>query len=507
MAPASTQAVRDLDADFRCLFDRSPEMLAILSEEGMIECANAAWNPILGFEPADLTGQPLSVLLHPDDRPRLLATLRSGSGFFDARCQSGGKEWRRCHWSITRFGQGFYAAGRDFTAVISETRELQNANNILTAVLDASPFAIWAIDLTGNVQFWNPAAERIFGWNEQEAVHKWPPFLQEGEFADYRAHLERYASGETLQGLESRRHRKDGTPIDIKIWTAPLRDSSGCIRGTLGLIEDVTAERRAQERRRQEHRMEALGRLAGGVAHDFSSLLTVIRGYAELIQPQVENKPSARAQLLELLKAASRASSLVSELFTFSRRRQVEFQVFSLNDVVNSAREIVAPLLGEKIELIVRTDADAGQIVANHIQVEQILVNLASNARDAMPEGGRLEIETGCVHVAENSGDTPPGYYALLAVSDTGLGIDEETQQHIFDPFFTTKKRGGTGLGLATVYAILQQNGGHISVQSAAGQGSTFRVYFPRRGESGVNTGPGANDLAAQAAHTRAGGS
>ena len=253
-------------------------------------------------------------------------------------------------------------------------------------------------------------------------------------------------------------------------------------------IERKRAEealRQSEEQLRQSQKMEAIGRLAGGIAHDFNNLLMIILGYSELLLNELKQDHKMRGQVEETQKAAQRAVSLVRQLLAFSRKQVLDPQVLDLNDVVGNLEKMLRRLIGEDIELITRMDPSLGRVKADPGQLEQVIMNLAINARDAMPQGGKITIETSNVEPAEAAArqlaPAQPGPHVKLVVRDTGCGMDAETQAHIFEPFFTTKEEGkGTGLGLSTVYGIIKQSGGGIHVQSAPERGATFTVYLPR---------------------------
>ena len=253
-----------------------------------------------------------------------------------------------------------------------------------------------------------------------------------------------------------------------------------------GALLDITEQKRLENELRQAQKMEAIGRLAGGIAHDFNNLVTAIIGYADLLDAQVRHEPSLRVYVDEIARAGLRARDLTRQLLAFSRKQVLRPKVVAVNSVVDNIERMLRRLLGSDVELLVRTEPDAGAVVVDPGQLEQVIVNLAVNARDAMPAGGTLTIATAGVELDEHAArrhdaTVPAGSYMSLSVSDTGIGIDQETKRHIFEPFFTTKDaEGGTGLGLSTVYGIVKQSGGFIWVYSEPGAGTTFRIYFPR---------------------------
>jgi PAS domain S-box-containing protein len=283
-----------------------------------------------------------------------------------------------------------------------------------------------------------------------------------------------------LRFFERRMMRKDGTVIDVESNARVLPDGA-----LLSTTRDVTQRKGLEEQLRQAQKMEAVGRLAGGVAHDFNNVLTAIFGYADLLIEDLPAQGSARQDLEEIRKAAQRASALTRQLLAFSRQQVLEPTVLSLNDLVEDIDKMVQRLLGENVELRLSLGKSIGNIRADSGQLQQVIMNLAVNARDAMPQGGKLLIETGNAALTEQYAELHqpviPGHYVLLAFSDTGVGMSAEVKARIFEPFFTTKEKGrGTGLGLSTVYGIVKQSGGYVWVYSEVGRGTTFKIYLPR---------------------------
>ena len=387
-------------------------------------------------------------------------------------------------------------ANRALEAEVAERnraeQELADLNRRLEAVIDASPLAIIRLDLEGNVQAWSRAAEHLFGWREEEVLGKPLPTVPGDKSEEFRALLAQTARGEVLTGYTTRRRRKDGTVVDIRLWTAPLFGRSGEVRGKIAIVADITDQMRLEQQLTHSLKMEAIGRLAGGVAHDFNNVITVVSGYGHMLLDGVGDDPDLREAAEEVLKAADRAAALANQLLTFSRHQIIQPKVLEVNALVCGMERMLGRVIGEQIDLQVVARSGVARVRADAGQLEQVLMNLIVNARDAMPGGGTLTVETANAVLDENYSRTHPGVgpgnYVMLAVSDTGTGMDSETRSHIFEPFFTTKERGkGTGLGLSIVYGIVKQHGGDIWVYSEPGKGTTFKIYLPQAaaGEAG----------------------
>jgi PAS domain S-box-containing protein len=370
------------------------------------------------------------------------------------------------------------------SALEAATEEARHANAIRSAVVQSSPLAIWTVDLEGRVISWNPAAERIFHYSEAEVLGQPLPVVAEDQWDEFRQWLEAHRDGASLQAVERTRRRKDGSPLEVRIWTAPLRDASGSVTGLVAIDSDITEQRALEEQFRQSQKLEAVGRLAGGVAHDFNNLLTVIIGYTGMLLSEVPSGSTSASYANEIQHAASRASALTAQLLAFSRRQITQPRVLDLNEVVNKSLKLLGRVIGEDIVIESHLDSELPRVRIDPIHIDQVLMNLMVNARDAMSAGGRLTIETAAArldeHYAGRHLGVTPGSYVMLAISDTGTGMDAATKARIFEPFFTTKDSSkGTGLGLSIVHGIIKQAGGEILVYSELGHGTCFKIYLP----------------------------
>ncbi|MBW1877992.1 MAG: response regulator [Deltaproteobacteria bacterium] len=306
--------------------------------------------------------------------------------------------------------------------------------------------------------------------------------VPEGEQEQYGGFIRDLAAGGTVAGREMRSHRMDGSPIHVQIYASPIRDPSGEIVGYTGLVADIEERTRLEQQLLRSQKMEAVGQLAGGIAHDFNNVLTAIMGYAEGLANQVDADSGVKDSALRILDASERASDLVRQLLAFSRRQVLQPRTLDLRDVIRGTRSMLRPLLGERIGIVIHTGDEPAVVVADPGQLQQVLLNLALNARDAMPDGGTLTLRIRHTTLEPDQATSlqapGPGEYVVLEVVDIGSGMTDDLQIQIFEPFFTTKPEG-TGLGLSTVYGIVSQSGGFLDVHSEAGKGTTFQVYFP----------------------------
>jgi two-component system, cell cycle sensor histidine kinase and response regulator CckA len=362
---------------------------------------------------------------------------------------------------------------------------LRNTSDTLSALIQASPLAIFAFDPSGKITSWNAAAERLFGWRAPEVLGHLLPAIPPDQQGTFREHHLAVLAGRSFIDLEVRWQRREGTFVTLSLALAPLYGGVSEVQGVIALAGDLSERKKLESQLRQSQKMEAVGQLAGGVAHDFNNLLTAILGYTSLLLQAVPTDDPKHQDLLEIDRAATRATELTQQLLAFSRRQLLQPTLIDLNAVLSDTMRMLGRLLGEHIELTILPETRLGVVRADRGQIEQVIINLAVNARDAMKSGGKLTLETRNVNLdraytSQHPGATE-GEFVMLAVTDTGVGMDAATQARIFEPFFTTKERGkGTGLGLSTVYGIIKQSGGTIYVYSEPERGTTFKIYFPK---------------------------
>ncbi|MGD0273855.1 MAG: ATP-binding protein [Gaiellaceae bacterium] len=357
--------------------------------------------------------------------------------------------------------------------------ELAETLEKLETLIDTAPLAIVAVESKRLVTLWNPGAERLFGWRADEVIGKRYPL---GASEEVTHNFDRLFSGETFHG-ESTRLRKDGSTIEVIISSAPLRNQTGEAIGAVGLFLDTSELKALEGKLLHSQRLETVGQLAGGVAHDFNNLLTAISGYCNLSLERANGDPELAHDLREIARASERATELTRQLLAFGRRQVLRPTTFDLNQAVFEMNAILGRLLGEQIRIVHALEPSGCSVNTDQGQIEQVLMNLAVNARDAMPEGGTLSFVTENVNLTASQAEPlalQAGRYAHLRVTDTGQGMDKETRERVFEPFFTTKEVGkGSGLGLATVFGIVNQSGGQISVESELGAGTSFDIYLP----------------------------
>jgi PAS domain S-box-containing protein len=376
----------------------------------------------------------------------------------------------------------------EISSNVTKRKRAEDELHRLATVVDQAGEAVCITDLSGIIQYVNPAFERITGYVREETLGKTPRILWSGAQDEdfYRNLWETISSGNRWEGRIINK-RKDGTLYTETGTISPMYDASGRIVNYVSVKRDISEHLQMEALLNQAQKMEVVGRLSGGIAHDFDNLLSVITCYAQMLLTDPDLNDSARPQIQEIMRAGESASALTRQLLVFSRRHVIAPKCVDLGNIVSDMNKMLKRLLGKRISIRLENNPGLWRIKADPVQMQQIIMNLAVNARDSMPEGGKIIVKTenlkleGDNHMLNSSSGVPPGSYVMLSVCDTGCGMSEEVRKHIFEPFFTTKDLGkGTGLGLATVYGIVKQSKGHIDVQSALGKGTTFRIYLPR---------------------------
>ena len=373
------------------------------------------------------------------------------------------------------------------TIDITEQKKTETALRSLVTAIEQAGETIVITDIDGTIQYCNPAFGKITGYSKEEAIGKNPRVLKSGKHSPefYEQLWATITQGQVWTGHLINK-KKDGSLYEEDATISPIRDGSSGISGFVAVKRDVTERLQLERQFLQAQKLETVGRLAGGMAHDFNNLLTIINGYSDLLLKQLKAPDPLTSYAEEIRKAGERAAGLTKQLLAFSRKQVIEPRVLDLNTTIRESMAMLRRLIGEDVALAAHLCDSLGQVTADPDQIHQVIMNLVVNARDAMPDGGNLNIDTANADLGEDSAaslhpDAIPGRYVLMTVTDTGHGMDETIRQHIFEPFFTTKEVGrGTGLGLSTVYGIIRQSGGWIDVWSEVGAGTSFKVYLPR---------------------------
>ena len=488
-----------------------PDAMIAVNHEGMIVQLNPQTEELFGYSREELLGQKIELLVperyrkgHHQFRAHFASSpqiRRMGAGLDLFGRRRDGSEFP-VEISLspvsTEMGNVVLSAIRDISDEKRIQFELRRANEELSrsttqqigayrgrlaSIVDSSDDAIIAKDLQGIITSWNQGAERLYGYSPHEIIGQSIAILAPpGRADEVSSILDRIRRGERVANFESIRVTKQGRRINVSISVSPIREADGRVIAASVIARDITAQKHAEEHFRQAQKMDAIGRLAGGLAHDFNNILGIVNACTELLRPHVDGE--ATEFVTNIRKAVDRGASLTRQLLAFTKQRGIQPQILDLNERLKETTRLLRPLMGDDVEILLSPKSASAFIEADLGQLDQILVNLAVNARDAMPQGGKFILETNSVYLDEiyTSQHAPlqPGNYVMLAVSDTGTGMDTQTVSHIFEPFFTTKEVGkGTGLGLATVYGIVQQSHGHIWVYSEPNRGTTFKIYFP----------------------------
>jgi PAS domain S-box-containing protein len=516
------------DTEYKTIVNVIPDIVYKVDSDGNFVYLNDAVKR-LGYEPEELIGKHFTTFLTPEvaqkvsrvkilknmkgkktgelDTPKLFDERRTGSRKTSrlelpilkksTKKQSSGKNGSDRKTLLAEVTASGYFETDEYTGerkfkgtvgIIRDITERKTAENkllLLSSAIEQSSEVVVITDLMGKIQYTNPAFERITGYRMQEVVGENPRVLKSGKHEEqfYHALWETILSGGIWKGYMINR-RKDGVLYEEEAVVFPVKDHDGRIVNFTKIARDVTEEREMESSLRQAQKMEALGRLAGGVAHDFNNLLTGLIGNAELARSALlEGDPIVR-NVDEILRISDRASNLIRQLLVFSRKDITAPRVLDVNDILLEMEGLLSRLIGEHIEISTDLSPLVSCVKIDVTRLEQIIINLTINARDAMPRGGRLMLRTYMVDLGQDPSlghkDAQNNRYVCIEVSDTGIGLDDKTMPHIFEPFFTTKEKGkGTGLGLSTVYGIVKQSNGFIKVESQLSVGTTFRIFLP----------------------------
>ncbi|MCA1959632.1 MAG: PAS domain S-box protein [Desulfomonile sp.] len=486
---------------FEMLAENLPFGMCLIAADGTFDYLNRAFMELFGYDLHDIPdGRTWFRKAFPDPEYRheviacwkedfdRAAPGKARSRIFTVRCQDGID--KIIHFRPVMLPGGDYLMTcEDITELKLAEQELRKSEEKYRGIIEAITDGYHEADLRGNIIFCNDCLCEIVGCSREELLSmNYSEMMDEANAKHvFSAYNRVFRTGKAEQALQFVFTRPDGVKRDVSASVSLMRDADGKPCGFRGIMRDVTEQKRLQEKLHQASKMEAIGRLAGGIAHDFNNLLTAVLGYANVLMQQIPHESRHQKKLIQIVRAAERAAGLTKQLLAFSRKQLLDVRVLDLNEVISGLEEMLHRLIGEDIELTTVYANDLGAVRADVGQVEQILMNLVVNARDAMPDGGELSIETANVTLdeeyARKHSEVTPGPYIMVAVSDTGVGMDQATLARIFDPFFTTKAKGmGTGLGLSTVYGIVKQHHGHVAVYSEPGRGTTFKVYLPRAG-------------------------
>ncbi len=482
---------------FRLISDNAADMIAVVDMQGRRIYNSMAYQKILGYSPEELKNSSSFEQVHPLDRPRVEAAAEqaraTGVGSaLEYRMRHRDGSWRvfESTSSAIRNEKGvpekLVVVNRDITERRRVSEALRQSEAGFRTAIENAPYGIFRVTCAGKLLRVNPAFQQMLGY--QSSAELLGKNLASDLSSDPAAHERMFvlaATKKVFRDFEAEWKRKDGNLTKARC-SGLLMPHQGGDGDCIDVFAEDVSEKRSLERQLQlAQKMEAIGRLSGGIAHDFNNLLGVIIGYSQVLKKRMEVDNPLRDHADEIEKAGQRAASLTRQLLAFSRQQVLTPAVLNLNVLLADLGKMLPRLIGEDIELVQQLDPALGSIKADHGQIEQVVMNLAVNARDAMPQGGKLTVATSNVNLDEAFTNYHPGSragrFVLMAVTDNGTGIDAATMAHIFEPFFTTKDAGkGTGLGLATVYGVVKQSGGYIAVDSESGKGTSFRVYLPQ---------------------------
>lgn len=496
-------AIRDIterkriEERLRRLLDSSPDAMVIAGNDGKIVLVNSQTEKLFGYAREELLGQPVEVLvperfwgIHRAHRDHYMANpvarpMGAGSELFGLK-KDGTEFPVEISLSPQRTEDGALVSStiRDITERRKVEEALRQSEANFRAMVEGT-YGVYRATPEGKLLVANNALVQMLGYDSPEellARNLAVDVFEQGEYTPLL--FDQPGRQKQFTKLEAHLKRKDGVRIAVEVSGRPVRDNSGNVLYFEVIAEDVSRVRGVEQRLRHVQKMEAIGRLAGGIAHDFNNVLGVIVAYSEMLVEKLHDDEELYGLVLSITKAVERGGTLTRQLLAFSRQQVLEPQVLSLGEYLGSIKDMLARVIGEDLQLSIITGDPNLRVKVDPTQIEQVIMNLVVNARDAMPNGGRLTLETGEVEIDDEYCSRNPearlGSHVMLAVSDTGCGMPPEVLSRIFEPFFTTKEQGkGTGLGLATIYGIVKQSGGHVTAYSEVGRGTTFKIYLP----------------------------
>ncbi len=482
---------------FHLISENAADMIAVVDLEGRRIFNSLSYQKILGYAPDELQASSGFEQIHPEDRERVrqaaTRTRQSGMGTtleYRFRHKNGGWMVLESVASVIRNERGepekLVIVNRDITERKKAQEALSRSEASFRSLVEGAPYGIYRATMTGQFLEVNPAFQRMLGYESAQELFNADLATQVFRHAaDYERMNELLAESKVMKDIEMEWKRPSGEPIVVRCSGHRVEGKDGGPDYFEVFAEDVTERRTLERQLRMAQKMEAIGRLSGGIAHDFNNLLGVIIGYSGVLKKSLDKSQPTYEFATEIEKAGQRAASLTRQLLAFSRQQVLTPSVLSLNSLVADMEKMLPRLLGEDINVSLTLDSELGNVKADQSQIEQVIMNLAVNARDAMPSGGKLHIQTANIELDHAFTHEHPGSkagsYVMLAIADSGTGMSAETIAHIFEPFFTTKAVGqGTGLGLATVYGIVKQSNGYIWVDSTLGKGTVFQIYLLR---------------------------
>lgn len=482
---------------FRLISENAADMIAVVHMDGRRIYNSMAYQKVLGYSPEELKGSSSLGEIHPDDLPRVQAAAEqsrlTGVGAnLEYRIRHKDGTWRVLEstssviLSEKGIAEKLVIVNRDITERKRASDALRLSEGSFRSMIENAPYGIYRATAAGQLLRVNPALQKMLGYDSADELLKMN--LATDLYSEPQEHqriIELLATEKGFKDVEVEWKRKDGTLAKARCSGLLVRDEAEQEAHFEVFAEDATEKRLLERQLQLAQKMEAVGRLSGGIAHDFNNLLGVIIGYSEVLKKRLKISDPLREHAEEIEKAGQRAASLTRQLLAFSRQQVLAPAVLNLNALLTDLGKMLPRLIGEDVELALKLDPKIGLVKADQSQIEQVVMNLVVNARDALPQGGRLVVETANVTLNQAYTLLHPGSrvgpYVMLSVTDNGTGMSVETLAHLFEPFFTTKERGkGTGLGLATVYGVVKQSGGYIWVDSEPGKGSSFKVYLPQ---------------------------